>query len=966
MTKNNCIFKLIALLLAFSIISQNISWADYNKSNTSVSNQKTESEYLAPLSNVENLLPQPSRRSMTADIARRERHLNTVLEDCERALSLPEETEETNEGEYDLTAGLNEFFTAEQAVKLAGLKENKDVSEELLLDYTATDKFFSGQAEDIAQCMNELISNALDAVLTAQYGTATKTSGRHGLGLLQVFGELKSRDNLVILESWQKDKSQRCVFMFYINTKGQIVFKKRTSACAANSAGGTVFTVIKDLNKVERKRRKRKIKDSFCINTSAPIRMQEGINGSESVVSDINNLSGYGYLNCSSYSEIDQEVNPVLLRLNRYGYQVTDSGTGMTEEDILKRALKPRSTDKIITKQSKAERDQETGLLSRGTAAQGKVHVWLNGRLVGIPIGAAGAEVSAEIHFVFPHSARALMDWKRLEMNSIEIEAFKSLCRKLTSYDTEASNVDRYARLQSMVYLINYYQPPDSRETAAEEDNLIEYLKKQINNLLAQKDKDQLIVLPNLSGCEDIDTSKLDEDKEVIYLHPDIYDFSDGDFAWMHEVDEEEVLGLGIRDGVKIFLADFKDDSELVFLQGESSRGEYLIIDSTVWNKSRNGQMFTALMQRLYPRPSGAAERDTGSNWRRSLKKAGHVFIALTLIGILMFAAVFGLNKVKEATSQYSIGNVKEPALVIGNSSPHLDNGKKKRKEKNTAAPQPVLTVTNTGNRIGPEDTLLLPPSRGFYFLGDNGATVQDTDARFVPQGEIIDYQDVRIHVKAKTGELIRLLTGDKGKIDFKTMLIQKIDGSMHDVKPEHIVHGIYLRITPDIAGDIFIVYKSDIYESVTIENLDQVELPERERLDAEDFFGFFLAQAAGVKDLDAVRALPDNLKIAARNKVRYMIFNYDSREAYAPNGRSLSSTAREKIGQVKGQMGLICNGVVAFDYIMDKIMGIDAVMVKAEQLESQKLMPGAAGHVVLYEKIDGVWRLNNSVEGKT
>ncbi len=323
----------------------------------------------------------------------------------------------------------------------------------------------------------EIVSNAIDAM-----NKTGITIGRFGVGFYQILSHLKEGDDYVKVTTGNEETG---FYEISFKLEGKEIKFHLQEVKGERNSGTTVELHVKDFPKDEAETL---VKKHFAFNSGAKVKC----NGEQ-----VNNLDSFG---------VDQsKQNTADIKLTEYGFQVTDTGIGMSPQVILEKLLVPKISGKKPIQEMMDLDIQPTYIIERGgdkSFTGGKVVVNVGGVVIEeIPL--TGINVLKTLVIDLPPFTLLGEERNQVAVDEITIKAMKKVI------DNVVQGGD-FQTINSLAPIVNKLQGRSMNHH--EGNNLSEYLNKKAGELLPDINK----YFPNISGFERLDI------RDAVFLDPDV------------------------------------------------------------------------------------------------------------------------------------------------------------------------------------------------------------------------------------------------------------------------------------------------------------------------------------------------------------------------------------------------------------------------------------------------------------
>ena len=416
------------------------------------------------------------------------------------------------------------------------------------------DTYISNQAVKQEQAIVELIANAQDAT------SGEKSIGRFGVGAYQMFQELKSPEDSIVVTTSTDGKTGLKLTFKYIDG----VLNYSPEVINNVSRKGTIVEVNTKLSSEAIKDRTDYLKTKLRANARGKI----VVNGQQ-----INNVKKYRYINGDRLKIPD--IDPVEAWVSQEGYTIMDKGSGMSPAVLFNKFMVPKGTTKEledVLKEKETGVSKETKIFYSDTLtkeAEGMISVQVNG-VTNIDMPIYGMYIPEEMVVELPYHSWLPESRDKIALDEITKEGLVSIIDKITNLDRDIK--DRYSLLNGLVQLI--------RELSEEsKDKSLFYKLQSSCNLLVEKDRAAgKVFLPNR---EDFKSLKLPsvKDEDIIFLDESLFNFYPNLLPGVEKVDlfRSSTHALYIAD---LNIAKIDD----VYMEGSTSnKTGWIILDKKTW-----------------------------------------------------------------------------------------------------------------------------------------------------------------------------------------------------------------------------------------------------------------------------------------------------------------------------------------------------------------------------------------------
>jgi hypothetical protein len=832
---------------------------------------------------------------------------------------------------------------------------------DLILDPRRTKRLgplLSRQAVDPAQAISESIDNGQDGVLR-RFEPDVRPVGRRGVGGIQIFNDLKSSADRVVITSsrdglngveftfWKEGGEIRFTYkILYVSEWGDENINALLPALSKDIATELVFRLPQGtkidvrcaLSAEETGRRLSFVRKKLRLNTRSPI----DVNGTN--VDQTGEYKHGGLTRPVSATELP----PVHVTINPNGYSVTDEGIGMGLKEMFEDYLFPYKTTKSMT----TPHGEVDYYYKPGSGRETTIASFIPSREIeslspspeGTPLN-----VIPELCLVFPDGANLTEDRGTIDLVpsdqrvTSEIAGMKRLIDRWTN--PRLSIEERFALLNTLAVFLRAKQP--RAEKGLTRDNLqtctdlLWYLSKKILPLLKQDREQGKTFLPNTE-----EWLSFEGKSGVILLDTDIFEPNAADFiaAGMSDVTENPLwapLDKRIR---HFYLADLSA-APAVILVGS---GETVIVDRTVFERESSDPEI--LLERIrksidtaWGKSSQTLTKQSPSkkSWvqRHSLRIASFFLALLVAASLWMTWTVDG--KFENEPVEFVPHQMTLTPGAIGWSAPSwvdsewwssffsLDKELKPRKPY--------------GRIIGLVDSPYLV--KGFYpHLTDDGSFKSAGDLTSRMEGPSKSKISLMVAVTKERNESIPLLVPYHGQVDAKSVRIH-IPGRPAEALPlayesgQPVVHPL-TRGSFSLSWDVWVAEK----QYFSYRNLP---LPPKE-------IENFPSEWAAV--LDPLQSAHDEKKLSAIKHLMGRYFAYDAGKTYGFDGTSWASTAKPYLERGE-RIPIVCNTSTLYFYLMARYVGLPAIYVELENSGSENILyRDLSGHAQVVVKVGYEW----------
>jgi len=965
-----CVVRFISMLITLTFVSQNMVWAEGRPSSCLM--------FASNVNGISQRLDEAVKKEQVFSSKDVNSALSAAFKEVSPERQKRDDVEDQKSG-LEILQRLQMFFSPERAGQILELR-NGETPEVPLTDYVKEEKFSTNMGQR-DQVQDELVSNAIDAVVRSVYGVKAAVLGRHGIAVLQVFGELIGKEEMIVLESRKRGDEKISTFIFYMNEDGKIVVKSKRDPAEDYSGvfpAGTSFTIVKHQNKKTRAGRRERIGKNFQACRSAEIMISEKeFSDDEKEWKRVNDLPNYANIGGEEFTLDGNVQGSVSVMINSEGYQVRDTGIGMSYEEIEKYVLLPHS------RMTGGDTEAEKGLLleaepvirsemySSDIANSGRIYLTVAGRCVGEPVEVKSAQIPKETYFDFPAGVKVPPEWDRIILDPnapVVISVLRKLAEEIT--DTSKDVRERYAKLQALAVLTDSLSAKENGMVVLEQFiGLKNFIRDRIKALLFfERGKvpaggKQLLVLPNLPGFEDINYKK----GPVIYLPPEYYDFSSEDLSQLEKANQQDFGDLAVNKKLVVFLADFSESSDTFYLKGGGKELPFVVVDKKTWTCEDNSGFVKAILEKEFPPAFESEAKSKGPENPVGIDKdqKGVSFLsalAICLGGIvcwMFLAAVLFIG-----ASNYFGTKTMQGIQRDGFDFPVAANGTATMFDRITEYfdglhfGKPMLVVEDSVEGKGINTKLV----GGFYYITSDGSFQQDDEIRIVPSGKKYGEMEVTMNIDVNSGHIVRILIPEDGVLDGGSLEIsdavrgETIDGF-------EVQNNQYLVVPKTVEGRVSVSYHADRYSGRSIGNGKKMQLSPEEKEDALSFYGPMLLKQLSSMGYtlseigEASTRVSDSDKIKAIENVERELFYSDPDAVYAWNGRSHTSLVKKvtKNGTVK--MPERCGGTTTAFAIMADLMDLFVVIPYAEVVTNGELWRSRSNdHVYIIARVNGAW----------
>ncbi|MDD5560875.1 MAG: hypothetical protein PHT50_01915 [Candidatus Omnitrophica bacterium] len=436
------------------------------------------------------------------------------------------------------------------------LNEAERVFGERRLIPARIDTYIYNQATSVEQALIELIANAQDAVVNE------KKIGRFGVGAYQMFRELKSpEDTIIVTTSTDGRLGWRITFKLI---EGDLCCK--TEQLSEGIEKGTTVAVNTKLSSEDVQERINYIKNKLHTNARSKIT----VNGIL-----INNPEQYHYINGDNL--VMPDIEPVQVEITGKGYVVIDKGSGMSPKTIWEKFLVPKGTTKAIEgkpAEKSSEIREETHLFYSNIISgegQGRVAVQISGvKNIEVPI--FGMNIPEELIIELPHDAWLPESRDKIAMDSVTREGLLEVMRKLTS-PQRSDIANRYALINGVASLLRHILKD------SEDKSLLYELRRMCSDYI-QAEGFGKIFLPNR---KELALLLLSPEQEVIFLDEQMFYFRPSNIPSVEKVRDF------VSAAYELYIGNLDDPEESnIYIEGSYPDGRgWIILDRKVWEKHK-------------------------------------------------------------------------------------------------------------------------------------------------------------------------------------------------------------------------------------------------------------------------------------------------------------------------------------------------------------------------------------------
>ncbi len=470
--------------------------------------------------------------------------------------------------------------------------------------------YIHNQASLQDQALIELIANGQDA------SAAGPTIGRFGLGMYQMFQELKTPDDRIVVTTSDGTSATRMEFRL---TNGAIEYK------ASNLGGGlpkgTRVDVRRNLAPEEIKSKIGIIEKKLATNSRGAVRLRNKDRDAEVTV---NQIDGYRYLNGDAVSA--DIIPPVDVEIGSEGYSIIDRGRGMSPKTIMTKYLMPKGTTKNITGQeseSSEEVRSETKIFYRMEGDRENDEAVIRIQVSGVLIQefkARGLNLPAVTVLELPHAVWLPESRDRVALDQTTIRGLMDLVDKLLAPEREGLDA-RFALINAIGALAKKM----SDETNGKDTRLIHELKQRVSAAVKREEQNGAVFVPNRMEFSAVRTKS----GRIVYLDEKLFYFSPQGMKGAELINKFES-----RSNNRLYLVDL-DSSEgaPAYLAGRAGIGSgWILMNRELYDKHKDDPAFIdALLNlkidygnpgvqlgRLIVQSDVSAARQEEANWAAS------------------------------------------------------------------------------------------------------------------------------------------------------------------------------------------------------------------------------------------------------------------------------------------------------------------------------------------------------------